>query len=90
MNNDDAKLSLLAVATAIGGGFIVKLALDEMLGTVQPAYAREFEEAHAKAFGLVKDEPGELSEALAFAVAFGMSTFALSQGLDTLFGKVSK
>lgn len=90
MNNDDRKLTLLAVATAIGGGYLVKVALDEMLAPPQPAYAREFEEAHAKAFGLVKDEPGALSEALAFSVAFGLSTWLLSQASDVVFQQVSR
>ena len=85
MNPGDTKLAFLALATAIGGGFLVKLALDEILGPVQPAYAREFEEAHAKAFGLTRPEPDALSEAVAASLALGMSTWALSQASDWAF-----
>lgn len=90
MNPDDRKLSLLAVATAVGGGYIVKLALDEMLGPVQPAYAREFEEAHARAFGLGQVEPDALSEAVAFSIAIGMTAWGISQASDWIVKQVGK
>jgi len=90
MNTEDRKLTLLAVAVAIGGSYLTKLALDELLRPGQPAYAREFEEAHARAYGLTKPAPGALSEALAASIALGISAWTLSQVSSWAFAQAGR
>jgi len=79
MTDQDRQLILLTVATVIGGGYIVKVALDDILSPAQPAYAREFEEAHARAYGVVPPEPGALTETLNMSVALAASTWLFIQ-----------
>jgi hypothetical protein len=69
MTDQDRQFLLLAAATVIGGGYIVKVALDDILAPRQPAYAREFEEAHTRAFGIKPPAPDALTETLNFSVA---------------------
>jgi len=79
MSPEDRKLLLIALATAIGGSYLAKVGLDQFLGRPQPAYAREFEEAHARAYGFTEIQPDALSEVVAFSVAMGVSTWMLVQ-----------
>jgi uncharacterized membrane protein YeiH len=82
MTDQDRQLLFLAVATAIGGGYIVKVALDDILGPVQPAYAREFEEAHMRAAGVTPIAPDALTETLNFVVAMAATSWLFVQGSD--------
>jgi hypothetical protein len=79
MTDQDRQLLLLTAATVIGGGYIVKVALDDILSPAQPAYAREFEEAHARAFGLVAPKPDALTETLNLSVALTATTWLFLQ-----------
>ena len=82
MTDQDRQLTFLAVATAIGGAYIVKVALDDILGPVQPAYAREFEEAHMRAAGIRPAAPDALTETLNFIVAMTATGWLLVQSSD--------
>ena len=80
MNPEDRKLALLALAVAVGGGYLSKIALDEILGPAPPPLAQQVKAARAQA--------SPLSEAVSAAVSFGASAWMLAQIGDWIYSQV--